>query len=120
MKLFRSALLTIAGLTAGFAAAQVLADEADQIRSVVVKYSDLDPTSAEGASVLYERLKHAAWKVCKTADGAYGDPAVWLHCSHNALVRGVRDLNCARVTALYNREHGEKLPALRVAAEMAR
>lgn len=105
MKAIGNALLTIAVLSAGLATLQAQADARDQIRSVVVRYGDLDLAAADGASVLYQRLKHAARKVCKEPDGSFGDPAVWLHCYHDALEHAVSDLGNARVIALYNREH---------------
>jgi UrcA family protein len=100
MKKIRNALLAIAILSPGLAA-QVSAARVDQARSIIVKYGDLDLSSPDGASVLYKRLMHAAREVCKRPDGAFGDPAVYLHCYHDALARGVRDLNNLQITALY-------------------
>ena len=120
MRLLGSALLTVAALSVGFAAVQVSADEAGQIRSKVVKYGDLDLTSAEGASVLYQRFKHAAREVCKKPGGGFGDPGAYLHCDHDALARAVRGLSNARVTALYNGEHTEKLPTAGVTAKLSK
>lgn len=113
MKVIGSALLTIAFFSMGFASLQASADEGDQTRSMVVQYGDLDLGVADGASALYQRLKHAAREVCKTRDGGFGDPAVWLHCYHDALARAVRDLSNARVTALYNGEHRVGIPDVR-------
>ena len=118
MKMLRSALLTIA-LSAGFAAPGS-AGEADQPRTIVVKYGDLDLTSAAGASLLYQRFKHAAWKVCKKPDGAFGDPAAFLHCYHEALARAVGELSNATVTQLYNGEHKDKALPPVVTARMSR
>jgi len=106
MKKIRNALLAIAILSPGLAAAQVSAARVDQARSIIVKYGDLDLSSPDGASVLYKRLMHAAREVCKRPDGAFGDPAVYLHCYHDALARGVRDLNNLQITALYNHKGG--------------
>jgi UrcA family protein len=110
MKMIRNALLAIAILSPGLAAAQVSAARVDQARSMIVKqarsmivkYGDLDLSSPDGASVLYKRLMHAAREVCKMPDGGFGDPAMYLHCYHDALARGVRDLNNLQITALYN------------------
>jgi UrcA family protein len=92
------------------ACVDTMADQPARERSVVVKFGDLDLSSADGASALYRRFKHAAGQVCKRPDGGFGDPAVFLHCYHNALARGVRDLGNARVTAHYNVEFKERLP----------
>jgi UrcA family protein len=97
-----------------------MADQAGQIRSVVVRFGDLDLSGADGASALYQRFKHAARKVCKRPDGGFGDPGLYLHCYHDALARAVRDLGNARVTARYNEEHNEKLPPVAVAARLTR
>ena len=102
MEVIRNAALTIAILSLGLVAAQVSANEADQIRSMVVEYGDLNIATADGATALYQRFKHAAREVCKKPSGAFGDRAVFLHCYYNALAHGVRDLGNDRVTALYN------------------
>jgi UrcA family protein len=110
VKVIGNAMLSIAVLSVGLAALQASADEGDQTRSVVVKYGDLDLAAADGASALYQRLKHAAREVCKRSDGGFGDPTVWLHCYHNALAGAVRDLSNASVIALYNGEHRVGIP----------
>jgi UrcA family protein len=94
-----------------------MADQPAQVRSVVVRFGDLDLSGADGASALYQRFKHAAWAVCKRPDGGFGDPGVFLHCYHDALARGVRDLGNAEVTAQYNEEHKETLPTVTVTAK---
>lgn len=90
---------------------QASADDGDQTRSMVVEYGDLNLAVDDGASTLYQRLKLAAREVCKTPDGGFGEPAVWLRCYHDALVGAVRDLGNDRVTALYDREHKAQLPS---------
>ena len=97
-----------------------MANQPAQIRSVVVKFGDLDLSGADGASALYQRFKHAARKVCQRPDGGFGDPGAFLHCYHDALARAVRDLGNARVTARYNEEHNEKLPTVTVTARLTR
>jgi UrcA family protein len=95
------------------------ADQPAQIRSVVVKFGDLDLSGADGASALYQRFKHAAREVCKRPDGGLGDPGVFLHCYHDGLARAVRDLGNARVTAQYNEEHHDS-PPVTVTAKLTR
>jgi UrcA family protein len=73
------------GICGGLTRPQAPAGDGDQIRSRVVRYGDLDLAVTDGASTLYQRLKVAAREVCKTPDGGYGDPAVGLHCYHDAL-----------------------------------
>jgi UrcA family protein len=110
MKVIGNALLAITVLSVGLASLQALADDREQTRSMVVKYGDLDLAAADGASALYQRLKHAAREVCKRSDGGYGDPTEWLHCYHDALAGAVRDLGNASVIALYNGEHRVGIP----------
>lgn len=110
MKAIGNAWLIIAVLILGFAALPASADEDDQPIRVVVNYGDLDLSAAAGASALYQRLKRAAWRACDKPEGGFGDPATWLRCYHNTLARAVRDVGNAKVTALYNREHEERIP----------
>jgi UrcA family protein len=55
-------ILGVVGL--GMAAVQASA----QMPDVTVKYADLDLNTAQGASALYSRIKHAAEEVCPGAD----------------------------------------------------
>jgi len=111
VKTVRIAFLTLATPSLVFAAHRVSADHVEERRSMVVGYGDLDLSRAEGPYVLYKRFQHAARQVCKTRDGGYGDPAVWLHCRHDALARAIRDLNDPRVTALYIEERPRETAA---------
>jgi UrcA family protein len=97
-----------------------MADQPGLARSVVVKFSDLDLSSAAGASALYRRFRHAAAVVCKKPDGGFGDAGMFLHCYHDALARGVRDLGNAKVTAQFNEEFQEKLPTLTITAKLTK
>ena len=106
------------------AATAQLAQAGDQIddsrRQVKVLVADLNLSTAEGAATLYQRIKHAAWKVCKRPDGGFGDAGVFLHCYHNALAHAVGDLGNAGVTAQYNEEHKQKLLPATLAAKLTK
>ena len=113
MKALCIATLTLAPALLGLAVSRVSADPVDETRSLVVGYADLDLSRTDATHALYERFKHAAREVCKTRDGAYGNAGVWLHCYHDALARGVRDLNNPGLTALYLRENPKEATATR-------
>ena len=108
MKAHRTALLSITTLALGFVASQAWADEVDSVRRMTVSYNDLDLSRAEDASVMYRRLVQAAREVCKRADGGFGDPAVYLHCTRGALKDAIGDLHNPAVTALYDRKQGQR------------
>lgn len=121
MKAIGNACLVIAILFVGFAALPVAADEDDQVSHKVVNYGDLDLSVAAGASTLYQRLKVAAWRVCEKPEGGFGDPEGWLLCYHAALARAVRAVGNAKVTALYNGEHKDKIhPPATITAKSAK
>lgn len=108
MKAHRTVLISLTTLALGwFAACEASAAEVAPVRRVTVSYHDLDLSRAEDASMMYRRLKDAARKVCTRADGGFGDPAVYLHCTRDALVGAIRDLHSPAVTALYEGEHGK-------------
>jgi UrcA family protein len=110
MKVIRHASLSIAVLSLVFVTLAASAEEVDQTRSKIVNYGDLDLASAAGAGALYRRLKLAAREVCKTPDGGFGDPLIWLHCFHDALAVAIREVGHARVTTLYEREFNAGIP----------
>lgn len=116
MKARHTALLSVTILALGFAASQASADEVDPVRRMTVTYNDLDLSRAEDASVMYRRLVHAARNVCKKADGGFGDPGVYLRCTHDALIDATRDLHNPAVTALYDRKHGQRVATAPVLA----
>src|ERR1700722_10749514 len=68
-----------------------------------VTYGDLNLESAEGASVLYARLRRAAREVCSSLDGRELTLwSAWETCVNDALNSAVTQVNKPTVTALHN------------------
>jgi len=68
-----------------------------------VTYGDLNLESAEGASVLYARLRRAAREVCSSLDGRELTlRSAWETCVNDALNSAVTQVNKPTVTALHN------------------
>jgi UrcA family protein len=100
---FRFALLTsLAGLSL---AMQAMADSPDAIRTVTVKYADLNISTIEGATALYQRLKGAARRVCSNADTAPFAAFAYRGCYVKALNDAVAKVNNPMLTALNQGTH---------------
>jgi UrcA family protein len=68
--------------------------------SKTVKFADLDIQTAEGAKVLYNRIRHAAEKVC---DPVWHDPVMReaaSGCVATAIDNAVKKVNAPQLTAL--------------------
>lgn len=97
---FWSVALTSATCLLG--AAQVSADPGVGRRSVTVNYRDLDLSTIEGATALYQRLKGAARSVCdgpSTGVAAYQE---WRHCYEAAMADAVAKVNSPLLSALFH------------------
>ncbi len=91
------------------------AGEANDVPSRTVRYADLDLNSQKGVTVLYNRIREAAEQVC----GYQGlEPLAMAApvkaCVDRAVASGVRAINNARLTHLYDSRNGVK--AISVAA----
>src|SRR5579864_3742174 len=76
-------------------------------RHVVVRFSDLNPTSVEGAATLYRRLQSAAASVCTQGGIRDLTGAFRLRtCASAALAAAVTDINQPSLTAYYRAKHG--------------
>lgn len=94
-----TAIVAFAGVSKGGAA---LAAE-PVTYSKTVTYGDLNLDSAEGASVLYTRLRHAAREVCSPVEGRELTLwSAWQTCVNDALNSAVAKVNKPTVTALHN------------------
>jgi len=68
----------------------------------LVRYADLNLNTADGARVLFRRIKSAAAEVCEPLDGrSLARHAIWQKCYERALADAVSQVNQPRVTALY-------------------
>ena len=69
--------------------------------SIVVRYSDLDVATPNGAAKLYRRIASAAQKVCPDADSSRLEDkmATW-SCRRQAVNRAVESVNSPEVAGL--------------------
>jgi len=72
----------------------------DQVRSVVVHFSDLNLQSRAGAARLYHRIQMAAGRACgsERLTGQFTVSADWTSCVEIAIDRAVTDVNRPSVT----------------------
>jgi UrcA family protein len=77
--------------------------EASESRSMTVSYRDLNLSTIEGATVLYQRLRHAATAVCdERGTTAVDSYQVWQACYRAAMADAVRKVNNPLLTALHS------------------
>lgn len=93
-------------LAAGMAASGIAAAGEPQrvtgVRSVVVRYSDLDLNREQGSQAVYARLRSAARRVCGSVDPRDAAARLaWRTCYRKALDHAVAELHSAQVTALH-------------------
>lgn len=94
------AMAAILGL---FGAAQALtADEPDRVRSITVSFRDLNLSTIEGATTLYQRIKKAASKVCEQPDSYLNDLGAWAHCYRGAIDDAVANVNSPLLSAVHD------------------
>jgi UrcA family protein len=78
---------------------------------VVVKYNDVDPSSAQGAAILYKRIRVAAVSICSPVD--HGTPLSRQHeqaCVQKVVARAVTDVGSAALSAVYAANYGGPVP----------
>jgi UrcA family protein len=104
---FASVAVLVGSLLAGsLAAAPVVS--AQEAPSIVVKYSDLDLSTSDGARTLYKRIRAAANMVCP-----YGDAreltlkAIGQSCRADAIERAVRTIHNTELAAIRD-EHAKR------------
>jgi len=77
---------------------------------VKVKYSDVDATSAQGAAILYDRIRSAAESVCSPLD--HGDVLSRQHkgaCLQNLIAHAVDTVDTPALRAVYVAKSGGSL-----------
>ena len=75
--------------------------KAEDVPSKVVRYNDLDISKADGAKVLYVRIRAAARHVCEIATGS--EPILrpaFKSCVDYAMDKAVKDVNAPMLTYL--------------------
>ncbi|MDB6092018.1 MAG: hypothetical protein JWN85_4802 [Gammaproteobacteria bacterium] len=105
----RSALIGLALLSAGLTSSSALAAPPDgNVKSVVVRYSDLDPSQPAGARVLYWRIRVAAQQACE--DLNRHDLALYARyheCLTQAVAGAVHTVKSTRDSELHRNERYE-------------
>jgi UrcA family protein len=92
---------TLVALACNGSAGKVMAAQPPERISKVVSYGDLDLDSAQGAKVLYGRLRLAAQEVCRlweSKDLTFLND--WKSCLADSLASAIADINKPTVTAL--------------------
>lgn len=82
-------------------AAQASAAPAIAARTVTVNYRDLNLSTIEGATTLYQRLQGAARSVCDGPVGGLHAYQEWRSCYDAAIADAVAKVNSPLLTALH-------------------
>ena len=78
---------------------------ANDVPTVVVSYDDLDLSTTDGATALYQRISVAAHKVCPFEDAVHPmQVAANNSCRNAAIARAVSTVNNAKLAAVWT-EH---------------
>lgn len=87
----------------GLAHADKRSESAGQVRSVVVRYAELDLSKPQGIDALYIRIQGAAKLVCRADSSVLGRyPRVSSSkCYQDAIERAVTQVNLVKLTALH-------------------
>jgi UrcA family protein len=73
------------------------------VRSIAVSYADLDPSDAQGARLLYARIRWAARKVCTLDDevGFASQSRAQAQCVKRAVDQAISSVNSPALVAMY-------------------
>jgi UrcA family protein len=94
-----------AALVAGFGAAAQAAD----LPQVHVNYADLNVNTAAGATILYQRIRHAADQVCPTfIERDLNSETAAKACKARAIGEAVAAVNAPALTQVYEGKTGIK------------
>ena len=113
--------LTAASVAALCLASLCAAARADDTAAVVpsrtIHYSDLDLGTPAGASLLYNRIRRAAERVCGEVDSReLARAAAAKACVDRAIAASVRSVNNPRLTSVYDARTGGGRQTINVAA----
>jgi UrcA family protein len=70
-----------------------------------VKYSDLNLSTMNGATTLYQRIEGAAHFVCGDEGRSLDEQIVWKTCYGNAVNHAVTQVNNPLLTSLYAKQY---------------
>lgn len=97
-------------LVSGFAVPAGAAGATD-VRSITVKFADLNVSSPEGAAALYARIRSAAISVCSPPESTdYPFKTSFKACVHNAIADAVTRVNRMELYTVYNQHNKPALP----------
>ena len=99
----RCALICVATVAAGLAVNQASAAPSDEaVKSVVVRFSDLDLSQPQDARTLYARIQRAAHEACGDAESAdLARFARYHNCIQQAVTNAVAAVNARQVTEIH-------------------
>lgn len=106
--------LALAGATLYAATAQAQAPEAREVHTLTVKYSDLNLTSAAGATQLYNRIRGAARFVCGEEGRRLEEQMVWNDCFHTSVSNAVSAVHSPLLSALHEGSGVKSTPTARL------
>ena len=100
----------VATLVSGFTLPAGAADATD-VRSITVKFGDLNVSSPEGAAALYARIRSAATSVCSPTESTeYPFKTNFNACVHKAIAEAVTRVNRMELYTVYNQHNKPGLP----------
>ncbi len=84
------------------------ADSGPGVPTQVVRFQDLDLSTAQGARILYGRIRRAAGEVCAPyqVSGSLIPSAAWRSCFEQAIATAVRRVDSPLFTAYHERQEG--------------
>ena len=100
----RCALICVATIAAGLAVNQASAapSDDDAVKSVVVRFSDLNLTQPQDAQTLYSRIQRAAREACGDAESVdLARFARYHNCVDQAVTNAVATVNVRQVTEIH-------------------
>jgi UrcA family protein len=99
----RCALICVATVAAGLAVNQASAAPSDEaVKSVVVRFSDLNLAQPQDAQTLYSRIQRAAHEACGDAESAdLARFARYHNCIDQAVTNAVATINVHQVTEIH-------------------
>lgn len=88
------------------------ASDAPEVRSITVKFGDLNVANPEGAAALYKRIRSAAISVCLPHESTdYPFSGEFGACVRKAVADAVTKVNRMELYAVYNQHNKPALPA---------
>jgi UrcA family protein len=88
-------------ITCLLGATQASAADPSGARSMTVSYRDLNLSTIEGATALYQRIRHAANSVCDEPGAGVTRYLEWKSCYQAAIADAVAKVNSPLLTSVY-------------------